>query len=109
MKRTVKLTKVTKEQIEVEVEFPIYREHDVGGDDYDSIIYTRIDANREISIHKTERYGGRKQTEWQIEIEDGFNLSGEVDYALGRGEYKSNADAFNKVLQELRSVVAKLS
>lgn len=109
MKKKVTLTKVTKEEIEVEVEFPIYRKHDVSGDDYNSVIYQRIDGHREVSIHKTERYRSSGEVEWRIEIEDGHSVRGEnVDYALGRGEYASSAEAFNKVLAELRQFLAGL-
>lgn len=107
MKKLVKLTKVTKEEVEVEIEFPIYREHDVSGDSYSAVIYTRIEDGREVSIHKNERRGG--VVEWQVEIEPFNTFSGEdFDYALGKGEYTSSEKDFNNVLAELRKFVGEL-
>src|ERR1051326_2137840 len=83
MKKMIKLIKTTKETIEGEVEFPIYREHDVGGDNNDAVIYTRIDPEKQVSVNKVTRYGAGSEIEWEIEVKRA-RLDGQpMDYVLG--------------------------
>lgn len=107
MKKIVTLTKRREESIQVEVEFPIYRKHDIGGDEHDSVVYTRIDERGQISITKRDFYLN-KETQWDIEISPEYTLSGEMDYALGQGEYQLSAEEFSAILEELRQAVGSL-
>lgn len=79
----MRLTETTLREVDVEVEFPIYREHDVSCDSGPTMVfYTRIDADM-----------------WQVDVflrgEDEAEISvtklsrglgtGDMDYLLGRG------------------------
>lgn len=104
MKKTVTLQEKITKEIQVEVELPIYRKHDVGGDGYESVIYSRVDEEREVSIHKTYRYGS-SAVEWQLEIDPSHRINGDIDYALGRGEFASHQLEYETALAELKTAV----
>jgi hypothetical protein len=104
MKRTVEVTYTTTEKRTEEVEFPVYRHHDVGGDGYEADIYTRIDADKdgftEVSITVSHSWQNDEGTKYQIEGPHKcfFDARSSADYNYGRGEYKCSEDEFIKVL-----------
>jgi hypothetical protein len=107
MKKTLTIEFTRKEKQTVEVEFPIYREHDVGGDDYSSIIYARIEADgTTFEVHHTDRYRGEEQFELEVS-KTHFNNASSADYYLGTGEYKSSAAAWDEALKKARAYLAR--
>jgi hypothetical protein len=102
----IKLTKMTKEVVEVDVAFPIYREHDVSCDVNweSSIIYTKIDyvngQFKSFSIHLS----GSRNVEITVDkyVFDGSS----PDYHLGKGEYASDQESFENALAETKRLLS---
>lgn len=104
----IKVCKKTEEWIDVDIELPIYRENDISGEWDSTVIYTRIDAAndrlREVSITV-----GSERAE--IEIDSNYKPdSSDADYTLGRGEYASSREAFEKAVQylELEAMLGRI-
>lgn len=100
----MKLTETVKREVEVDVQFPIYREHDVTPDcALTTIYYTRIDADMksvEILLH-----GPNKA---EIEIGHRKDLGrAEMDYLLGRGAYALTEKRFRKAFEKAKRLIAK--
>jgi hypothetical protein len=109
MKKLVKITvsTTTKAVEEIEVEFPIYRRHDIDTDRCLHTIFTKIEHDgRIIHIHRSdENWMG--QTKYEVEIERDYEMDGSgKDYCLGLGEYKSSAAEFEEVARELSTAIA---
>jgi hypothetical protein len=104
----VELTITEKKKVEVEVIFPIYRQHDVGSDSGSSVIYTRItEDGRFFSIQKSVHYD--RGTSYEIEFGPHyFDASGE-DYSLGRGRYASTKAEFDGMVAETTKVLTGLA
>lgn len=103
----VELWETERRKVKIEVELPIYRKQDTGGDDYSAVTYTRINEDLSaIHIGKTVRYGwsrrGFDELEYEVEFEARyrFDQSG-ADYHLGLGEYKSSREEFEAIRAEL--------
>lgn len=105
----VKYEKVTREIVEVEVSFPVYSKHDMGGDDYDVVAYRRFEeSGREVTITERSSYG-RRSTEWEIEIEHrATDYKSFGDYSLGRGKFESSKEEFEQKLAQLNEFVKSL-
>lgn len=85
----LKLAQTRTEEIEVDVEFPIYRQHYVGGDGYSSTIFTRIDEDG--TFYEIDQ----RQDGYEIEIgKRSFDPRSGLDYSLGRGEYACTPEEF---------------
>jgi RNA polymerase subunit RPABC4/transcription elongation factor Spt4 len=101
----IKVCKKTEEWIDVDIELPIYRENDISGEWDSTVIYTRIDAAndrlREVSITV-----GSERAE--IEIDSNYKLDSDADYTLGRGEYASSREAFEKAVQYLEAMLGRI-
>lgn len=99
MKKTVELTVTRKEQVTLEVEFPIYIKHDIMPDEGASIYYHRLDADmRRVTVHYSSYCRG---STYELEINPKSGLDGSSeDYSLGRGEYACTAEEFNKALAD---------
>jgi hypothetical protein len=89
-----------------EVEFPIYREHDVSGDLDSTIIYYRVDfvggKMRETRVKVSKQQSFRRELVYEIHLDPNyyFDQRSEADYTLGHGAYASSAQAFNKAMAE---------
>ena len=107
--RTLWLTVTTKSKQPVEVAFPIYRRHDVGGDGYESVIYTRIAKDMSaVSVQVTRRYGSH-EVEYELTVTPRYVFDDSTqDYHLGRGEYESSEAEFYRAVDDLRAVVVSL-
>lgn len=93
MKKTIKLVQQKQEEIEVEVDFPVYSEHHLDGDGLSTTIYYRTEHDGTRFSIKVSRDG------YEIEIgRASFDPRNSLDYTLGRGEYASSAKAFEKAL-----------
>ena len=102
MKKTISVYRTEKIKTDIEVEFPIYRKHDLLLDDADVVYYQRTDHDGwEVSIKKSYDYLG-KNLSFELERSEGNTLNGatDLDYALGRGDHASSAEEFHTVLAE---------
>lgn len=52
---------------EIDVELPYYYKQDVGGDDYDSVVYGRIDEKQTVTVHRNHSYS-RSETSVEFEV-----------------------------------------
>jgi hypothetical protein len=107
MKRTIKVWQSRREETTIEVEFPIYRKHDLMVDEADNVIYYRWDADDVVwHVQRIER--GR-ELEFEIGKESAKSYGNEgADYVLGRGKYQCTAEEFNKVLAEASAFLAQI-
>lgn len=98
----IQVEELTRKKVMVEVEFPIYRRHDMDGDGWSTSLFTRVNADLswvEVEVKSNE-----------IEIEVGKNYQfggGTSDYALGRGEYRCTAEEFEEALQDAEVLFAR--
>jgi hypothetical protein len=103
----IKIKETTYQDKEVNVEFPYYRQHDVSGDNYESIYYTKIiDEKTKISLNCSSRHG-EKSWEMEIDRSNVFSDSNNSNYILGRGEYKLSEEEFNAKVKEFKEFVNK--
>ena len=107
VRRKVKFTVTEKREIEVDVEYPIYRKHDLLSDHSDVVIYTRFGADDlSYSIHETRTFwGSRQHLEYQMTVETDSLSGNDLDYALGQGRYKSSATEFMQVVERMAKAV----
>jgi len=100
----IKITEKIKQEKEYDVNFPIYRKHDLSAIcEYERIciIYTRIDESLQ-AIH-IELDGDNKVN---IEIEKNYKFEGsDIDYHLGREEYESSREEFEKALKKAKKLI----
>lgn len=110
------LTFREKRTEEVDIEFPVYRKHDLMADDYECVIYTRIESLgdnrfRHISITIRER-DWRSKDKAEIEIEAdilfGLETGDDIDYTLGQGNYALTADEFAAVWERARKFLEEV-
>lgn len=96
MKKTIELWKHEKVKTLVELEFPIYRKHEIFGDYGDTVIFTRIDGDG-TAYHITRKSTlGSGAYSIELEIEKNYRFDqGSMEYHIGFGEYKSSAAEFN--------------
>jgi hypothetical protein len=93
-------TKIEKE-ITVDVEFPLYVEHDCSGDGYESIRYIKRESETmHINLHKSHSYISGDTT-YELEISK-RKVNDTADYFLGQGEYKSSKEEFEEMLKEFK-------
>lgn len=90
--KTVSLTVMKPEKVNVDVDFPIYRKHVFD----ESTDYTRITEDlKAVTIHIPDEVSGRYKIE--IEIEDEYNFDwSDPDYHLGRGKHQSSEHEFQE-------------
>lgn len=88
---------------EHDVELPVYHKHDLDSDYGSSIIYSRVSVRKGLfethSIHVDRTYRGGTSYKGEIETRTGFDGSS-ADYHLGRGEYQSSQQEWEKVHAE---------
>lgn len=95
-----KLTLTIKEPktVEVEVDFPIYRQHDTDHTE----TFSRIDEDRR-SWHITRRH---YDNGWEFEVESPYHFdSSDPDFHLGRGMYASSEGQFYAALRKLKAAI----
>lgn len=89
----IKLKKTVTEEVEVDVDFPVYGRHDMDGDGWSTTIFYR---NDEDGTHYAIKEDHRS---CEIEIMKWSKDNSSIDYVLGHGEYASNAEEFEKARQ----------
>ena len=98
----MKIERIEKKEVEVNVEFPIYRQQDVSGDMYECIVYTKIlNESKQIKI---TRYRGFYNN-WDIEVSTPIFRNASEDYLLGKGIYSLSEEEFNSVVDEFKEFV----
>lgn len=106
MKKIVKLPVHRPMVKDYEVEFPIYREHDVSGELDTAIVYMRVDfvggKMRETSVKVSKQHAFRQEVTYEIHVDPNYHFDqrGETDFMLGRGSYASGAKAFDEAMAE---------
>ena len=103
----VRITKTITKTVEVEVEFPLYRRHDLHPDDDgngvpESVVYTQVTPLPDggflvVDIHLsilTAYTGELKHFRFELEMEHESKLGGD-DYALGTGSYACTPTQFH--------------
>ena len=106
MKRKITLKETAVREIEQEVEFPIYRAHHLTSDgDGENVLYMRVDENCclvSISVYR----GQSGVTSYTLSIEPNYHFDrSPLDYLLGRGQYASSREEFDKALADLRAAL----
>ena len=101
MKRKIKVNQVKVEEVEVEVEFPIYRVQRWDYWDY----HTRIDENLDlVEIAVGKQADGSVMAGLEIGPHS-FGTDGS-DYSFGRGKFAGSKTEFDAALATLREAVA---
>lgn len=110
MKATVTVRRYREESEQIEVEFPIYRYHDVAPDDSPSDEYfQRVDIDWTVySIHRTEHGWGNgdditsRDMTYELHIgREHFNRD-DKKYVLGLGQYSLEPEQFYEMLERAR-------
>ncbi|WP_395406283.1 hypothetical protein ACHMW6_06320 [Pseudoduganella sp. UC29_106] len=98
MKKTVKMIINRREEVLMEVEFPIYSQHDLT-DHYPCVYYRRHDADgRRMTIHYSDHGRGPS---YELKVERNVALeASDPDYPLGRGQFACTAEEFNNILRD---------
>lgn len=110
----IALTETKKTTREVDVELPIYRHHDCGGDTYDSDRFMRVDAGpdgtlAESGITISDRPGST-ETCVEMTFDPRYQFdSSEPDYNLGRGEYACTEERWQQAVSAAREMLAKIA
>lgn len=108
---TIKVEEVTRREIEVEAQFPVYSKHDHLLDEIDLVEFRRWDADGTLWTITRRRGFGWHGTS------DGFEISkaklalsgvhhGDSRRLLGLGDHACTAAEFNEVLREAREFLA---
>lgn len=110
----IELILTTKIKKKFEVEFPIYRFHDCGGDDYSSEHYMRVDRNpdgtmTECNINLGSIYR-REEQKIEISFDSNYHFSSdELYYNLGKGEYACTKEQFQEALAKATLLLVKIN
>lgn len=110
MKATVTVRRYREESEQVEVEFPIYRYHDVAPDDSPSDEYfQRVDIDWTVySIHRTEHGWGNgddatsRSMTYEIAIGTANFVNVDKECVLGQGSYSLSGAEFYEMLERAR-------
>lgn len=98
--RKIKITESRKTEAEVDVEVPFYREHDVSGDTYETVYFTKIEdrAGELVEVALIRKRGfGRGEEAWEIEVSPFRPSDGSSrEYILGEGAYSLSAEAWEE-------------
>lgn len=102
----VKTIELVKREVEVDIQLPLFRKHDLTGDYDESIIYTRIDAFggklRAIDVH----IEGDDKVSIEVDNDYSFRSAGTADYTLALGQYKSSRAEFEMAIAQASKLLA---
>jgi len=102
----VKINKVTKEQITVDVDLPIYRQQDL--DSCTSYMKVFECENGELVEHDITISHSGAEVEIEIDRNYSFGNSG-MDYSLGQGIYKCSEAEFNKAALNAKAILDEIA
>lgn len=108
MKKTLTVSEIRRRRVSVEVDFPVYRKHDLALGDGEHIVFTRWGAdNMECTVQRN-LHGN--EVEYQIRREPCrcFSEKEDPEYVLGQGDYQCTEDEFNAVLAEAEALIATI-
>jgi len=104
----IKIIKIIKAEEEVDIEFPIYREHDVSQDGHPSnIIFSKIEFNddtKKMICQNIRISDHNNEIEMEVDMNYHFDGSGS-DYLLGTGMYESTEKDFNEALTKAKNLI----
>lgn len=105
MKQTIKLRYQIKtiESKEIEIDFPIYRRHDL---DTSTIFTKRISPTETIDVH--ERLDGTIEIEVSAN-DDMRRDSSDLNYHLGTGDHASSCNEFEEAFAKAKALLARFS
>jgi hypothetical protein len=87
------------EEIEVDIDFPVYRRQDIDYDSGSSVIISRIEADgTEYSVQRDRNEFELKIHKYAPFTEMRLGQGSDPDYTFGRGQYKSDADEFDQAV-----------
>ncbi len=115
MKSTVTVRRYREESEQVEVEFPIYRRHDVAPDDSPPDDYfERVESDGTVySIHRTENGWGNADDEtarnmiYEIRVGTEHFNNNDKEYVLGLGQHALSPTDFYKMLERARKFLER--
>lgn len=89
---------------EIDVDFPIYRKHDVMSDYNNCVIYSKIaNVDNELTLTSITL---TDYNQVEIEIINNHEFDGSsIDYHLGLGEYKSSEKEFKWALSKAQTLL----
>ena len=106
---------------EFEVELPLYRVQDCGGDDYSSMHYTKITVGevthcsgvpsmhvilRAVTLVVRHSYNKQGFTyELEIDVNYHFDKRSDADYNLGRGEHALTKEEWDAVAAKMKQAL----
>jgi len=99
----IKYKKTITEDVEVDIDFPIYRKYPPIDNQENDIWHYKVTKDLvEIGIYFYD------SKNFHIEVDRDVDFNGEEDYVFGRGKYACSEEefneAYNKVLDGVRSV-----
>nr|WP_294922162.1 hypothetical protein [uncultured Flavobacterium sp.] len=95
----IEITEIVKNVKVIDVELPYYYKHDLFAEYGESIIYGKIEATKETSIHESETPEGGKKYEIEIEEYDSIKNSGLASYF--NPEFKSTVNEYEAAKQRV--------
>lgn len=102
----IEITETTKRKVEVDVEFPIFRENDLDS----VIIYTRISLLDSGKMIEEEVSISRRNVRAEITINRDYRFdSSSTDYLLGRGFYQSSEAEFNEAVATALKLIKEVA
>lgn len=93
------------EELEIDVDFPIYRKHDFLSDRDDTVIYARLTHEQDMFILVSVKETDKRDYEIEIEKFRRFPTNASYDYCLGKGEYESSKSEFEGVARRMLEAV----
>lgn len=100
------LSNQTSRPVTANVQFPLYRKHNLGGDDRSTVVYTQINDDL-TAVHITEETDHSDQSrKYGIEWEQLYQFDkSETDYHIGPGRYPCSQDEFKAARQRMEATV----
>ena len=91
----------TVESENIVIQTPFYYQHDLSGDDYNSILYGKITDKAVITIQKTDNYT-HKMISFEIEKKENPNFQSYSSY-ITKIEHRSSQKGFDMLLAEMKA------
>jgi len=101
----IKLTETTAAEVEAEIALPLYIKHDLMADEYDSVIFMRVDQVGDKLRHVSVQTTDNKRVEIEVENNYRFDSRSGLDYCLGRGQYACTEAEFLKAVDRAQTLI----
>src|SRR5271170_1534131 len=103
MNLKIKARQIT--EVEMNVEFPIYREHCLDR----STVYSMLTPLPEGNFYQLEMWKNEQGWEISERIYMSLGDGSDLDYTLGRGSYACTPDLFNRKWKEMQNFVNNIT